>query len=407
MTRFQWLICAALAAMLSACGGKEKAAGDTDAPTAVQIAKALRGPIERIITADAILYPVTQSAITPKISAPVRRFLVNRGDPVTKGQLLAELEDRDLVSALSEAKAQWEQAQAQFLTTTQAQLPEEMTKAVADEQSAKQALDAAKRLYDNRVALVREGALAQKLADDAKVALVQAQSQFDTAQRHLEAVRNVSGAEQAKSAQGLLDAAKAHYASAQAQLSYAEIRSPIDGIVADRPVSAGEMAASGSPVITVVDTAEIVARANVPALEIAHLKVGQDATITTAGSEVPGKVTVISPAADPSSTTIEVWVKARNAGAVLKPGVTAKVSIHAETIPDAVVVPASTLLNSEEGETEVMVVTPDATAHEQKVETGVRDGDRIQITGGLKGGESVVTTGGVGLADKSKVEVRK
>jgi RND family efflux transporter MFP subunit len=157
----------------------------------------------------------------------------------------------------------------------------------------------------------------------------------------------------------------------------------------------------------VVDTAEIVARANVPALEIAHLKVGQDATITTAGSEVPGKVTVISPAADPSSTTIEVWVKARNAGAVLKPGVTAKVSIHAETIPDAVVVPASTLLNSEEGETEVMVVTPDATAHEQKVETGVRDGDRIQITGGLKGGESVVTTGGVGLADKSKVEVRK
>lgn len=392
---------------LSGCGGKEKAAGESDAATVVQTAKAVRGPIERIISADAVLYPVAQSAITPKISAPVRRFLVNRGDRVSQGQLLAELEDRDLASAVSESKAQMEQAQGQFLTTTEAQLPEDLTKARADAESANQALDAAKKVYDNRVVLVREGALAQKLADDAKVSLVQAQSQFDTAERHLEAVRNVSGAQQAKSAQGLLDAAKAHYASAQAQLSYAEIRSPIAGIVADRPVSAGEMAAAGSPIITVVDISEIVARASVPAIEIGHLKVGQEATITSAAGDLPAKVTVVSPAADPSSTTIEVWVKARNPGGVLKPGVTAKVSIHAETIPDAVVVPAVALLSSDEGESEVMVVAADSTAHEQKVSTGVRDGDRIQIIEGLKGGESVVVSGGVGLADKAKVEVQK
>jgi len=394
--------------LLSGCGGgKEKAAEDTDAATVVQTAKAERGPIERMITADAILFPVTQSAITPKISAPVRRFLVNRGDHVTKGQLLAELEDGDLVSAVGESKAQVEQAQAQFLTITEAQLPEDMTKARADEESARQSLEASRKLYDNRVALVKEGALAQKLVDDAKVSLVQAQSQFDTAQRHLEAVRSVSGAQQAKSAQSQLDAAKAHYASLQAQLSYAEVRSPIDGIVADRPANAGEMAGAGSPLITVVNTSEIVARANVPAAEIGRLKVGQDATIAGPDGDLPGKVTVVSPAADPSSTTIEVWVKARNAGAVLKPGVTAKVSIHAETIPDAVIVPAAALLNSDEGESVVMVVAADSTAHEQKVETGVRQGDRVQITEGLKGGESVVINGGVGLADKAKVSTGK
>ena len=60
-------------------------------------------------------------------------------------------------------------------------------------QAAQQALDAAKKLYDNRVELQKQGALAQKLVDDAKVAMVQAQSQLDTAQRHLQAVQQVTG----------------------------------------------------------------------------------------------------------------------------------------------------------------------------------------------------------------------
>ena len=337
----------------------------------------------------------------------MRRFLVNRGDRVSKGQLLAELEDRDLLSAANESKAQYEQAQAQFLTTTQAQLPEDQTRARADADSAKQALDAAKKLYDNRVALVREGALAQKLADDAKVALVQAQSQFDTAQRHLESVRTVSGTQQVKGAQGLLDAAKAHYASAQAQAGYAEIRSPINGVVADRPVSTGEMPASGAAIITVVDISQIVARANVPALQIGHLKVGQNATITSGDGDLAGKVTVVSPAADPASTTIEVWVAAPNPRGAVKPGVTAKVTIHAQTIHDAVIVPAAALLSSDEGGSEVLLVAADSTVHEQKVETGVRQGDHVEITDGLKGGEDVVISGGVGLADKAKVHVEK
>src|SRR5579863_877509 len=125
-----------------------------------------------------------------------------------------------------------------------------MTKAQTDVDSAHQALDAAKKVYDNRVALVKEGALAQKLADDAKVALVQAQGQFDTAQRHLESLRSVSRARQIKTAQSQIDAAKAHYESSQAQVDYSEVRSPISGIISDRPTSDGEMANAGSPLIT-------------------------------------------------------------------------------------------------------------------------------------------------------------
>ncbi len=388
------------------CGGSAKKAEAEDPVTPVQVATVERQSIQHRITAEAILYPISQSAVTSKISAPVRRFLVNRGDHVRAGQLLAELEDRDLVAAVKESTALYSQAESQYQTITKATIPEDQTKSKTDVDSARQALDAAKKLYDNRVTLVREGALAQKLADDAKVALVQAQSQLDIAQRHLESVQTVSRAEQIKNAQAQVDAAHARVAGAQAQVSYAQIRSPIDGIVADRPLNSGEMASSGTALVTIVNISEIVARANVPVREARSLKVGGVATLAAPDGDLTGKVTVVSPGVDASSTTIEVWIRARNPGEKLKPGVTAKVSIAAETVSDALVVPAAALVSSDEGGSEVMLVGADSLAHEQKVETGIRQGDIVQISEGLKGGEKVVITGNVGLADKAKVEVQ-
>lgn len=403
---FPVLAVLALAAVLGSCGSSTpQPAADTEPVTPVQTATAKQESIERIVTADAVLYPIQQSGITPKITAPIRRFLVNRGDHVSQGQLLAELEDRDLIANASESKALYEQAQSQFATVTRATLPDDMTKARTDFQSARQSLDAAQRLYDNRVALVREGALAQKLADDAKVALVQAQSLYDTTNRHLHSLRTVSRSEQVKSAQSQVDAAKARYMSMEAQVSYAQIVSPIKGVVADRPSYVGEMASAGSPVITIVDISRIVARANVPTSELRNLNVGDKATVTSPEGEITGKVTVVSPAVDPSSTTAEIWVMAANTGEKLKPGETAKVSIRSQAIPNAVVVPVAAVLASDDGGSKVMVVKSDSTVEERKIETGVRQGDSIQITDGLKPGEAVVTVGGIGLDDKAKVKV--
>ena len=100
------------------------------------------------VTADAVLYPINQSNVTSKISAPVKRVLVNRGDHVRAGQLLAELESGDLAAALNESQHQYEQAQAAYQTTTGATVPEDRTKAQADVQSAQQAFDAAKTAYE-------------------------------------------------------------------------------------------------------------------------------------------------------------------------------------------------------------------------------------------------------------------
>ncbi|MDQ6704904.1 MAG: biotin/lipoyl-binding protein, partial [Acidobacteriota bacterium] len=190
--------------ILFGCGGKgsqdaddkPKAGGASDVATPVQVAKATRSSIQRIVNAEAILFPVDQASVTPKISAPVSRFLVKRGDHVRKGQLLAVLENRDLSASVRENKGLYDQAEAAYRTTTAATLPDDLTKARTDVQSARQALDAAQKLYENRQSLVKEGALAQKLADDAKVAMVQAQSAFATAEKRLESLQNVGRQEQ-------------------------------------------------------------------------------------------------------------------------------------------------------------------------------------------------------------------
>jgi HlyD family secretion protein len=400
-----------LAVLLAGCGkskADESEGGDApEAPTPVTVEPALRGAIDHVITADAVLYPVNQANVTPKISAPVKRVLANRGDHVRAGQLLAELETGDLAASAEETKHQYEQAQAAYQTMTGATAPEDRVKAQSDVQSAQQALDAAKKLYDNRVALQRQGALAQKLVDDAKVAMVQAQSQYDNAQRHLEALNQVSQREMIRAAEEQMNAAKARFDNATVQLSYGQIRSPIAGVIADRPVYPGEVASSASPIVSIVDISQVVARANIPVNEASAIQVGRPARVAGPDGDLAGKVVVVSPAVDPNTTTVQVWVQVPNPGERLKPGGTARVAIIAETIQNTIVVPASALLNSDEGGQQVMVVTSDSIAHERKITVGVRQGNRVQVASGLAEGDQVVTSGGLGLDDKAKVAIQK
>jgi multidrug efflux pump subunit AcrA (membrane-fusion protein) len=402
------LACALLffAALLVTGCGKAKVAEEAEPPTPVQVDPVTRGPIDLIVEADAVLYPVDQASIAPKISAPVRRTLVKRGDHVKAGQLLAELENRDLAAAVEESKSQFEQSQTALQTVTGATVPEDRTKAEADLVAAQQAFDVAKKIYESRVDLVKQGALAQKMAEDAQVAMVQAQSQLDTARKHLQALTEVSAAQQVKGAQDQVNAAKAHYDSTTVQLSYSDIRSPINGIVADRPVYPGEMASSGMPLISIVDISRVVARANIPINQAAPIKVGKTATITGPDGALTGTVTVVSPAVDPNTTTLQVWVQADNPGEKMKPGGTVHVAIRADLIQDTLLVPTSALLNSDEGGEKVMVVDKQMRARDRKVTVGVREGNRVQILGGVVEGENVITQGGLGLDDKAKVEVK-
>jgi HlyD family secretion protein len=393
--------------LAAGCGKQEEKEAEPVVP--VQVTPARTGSIRRIIEADGVLYPVNQASVVPKISAPVRTFYVNRGDHVRQGQLLAVLENRDLAAAAQESKGQYDQAEANYRSTTAAAVPEEEIKAQTDVQAYKEALEAARKVLESREKLYKEGALARKMVDDAQVAFVQARSQYEAARQHLDALQNVGKHEQIKTASAQVETAKAHLQGAEAQLAYSEIRSPIAGVIADRAIYPGEMASAGSPMLTVMDTSRVVARVNIPQNLAGYIKLGNSARITQTGSgeEAAGKVIVVSPAVDPNSTTVQVWVETPNPGERLKPGVTVHVSIVADTIENAVVVPPPALLPAADGSTQVVVVSADLVAHTRKIETGVREADKVQVVKGLKSGELVVTVGGLGVEDGAKVKVEK
>jgi multidrug efflux pump subunit AcrA (membrane-fusion protein) len=400
---------AALGILFLAAGCSKNEAPEAESVAPVQTAPVERAQIQRIIRARGILYPLKQAAVQAKITAPVREFYVNRGDHVRKDQLLAVLENRDLEAAVAESQGMADQMEASFRSITAASLPEELAKAQADVASAKEALDAAQKAYESRKALLGQNAIARRQVDDAGVAYVYAKSQYDVAVKHRDGLEKVGKDAETKQAQAQLDAARSHLQAAKVQLEYSRIYSPIDGMIADRPLYPGEMAASGTSLLTVIDISHVVARVSVAADQLRFLRIGNPGTITSPDSteEFQGKVTVVSPALDPNSTTAEVWVEAPNPGEHFKPGSSVQVSILAETILDAVVVPLAAVLPSPEGANIALVVGADSLAHEHEVEIGVRESDKVQILKGLEPGEQVIVVGGLGLEDKAKVRVEK
>jgi HlyD family secretion protein len=381
--------------LFSGCGGTK---GEEEvAPTVtVQVDAAEKGPISRRVITDAVLYPRDQAAIVPAVPKPVKKWYVERQAHVKTGQMLVELENQDLAGAAEKSKGGYQQAQASYDMAVQ--------KSEQDLKFAKLSFDAAQKLYDSRAALYKEGAVSAKDLDDANVALSQARNTYDITQKQYDR----------KVAEAALNAAKGDATSAEAQVAYTKITSPIDGVVTDRPYFPGETPATGMPVVTVMDVSQVVARAHIAQGDAGSLKVGNPATISAPGlPDIKGKVTMVSPAVDPNSTTVEVWVQAANPKGSLRPGSSVKVAMVAETVPQAVVIPAAALLTAPDGVTSVITLDSDNIPHKSKVKVGIRDGQSVQVTEGLQGGERLVTVGAFELYNeddpilaKTKIQVQ-
>ena len=133
-----------------ALAGCSKADKEEAPEVSVQAAPAAKADISRMVNTEAVIFPVLQSAITPKISAPVKKFYVTRGQKVRQGQLLAVLENRDIAANALDNKGAYEQAEATYNTSMGATLPEEVSKSELDVQTAQQELDAQQKLYSSR-----------------------------------------------------------------------------------------------------------------------------------------------------------------------------------------------------------------------------------------------------------------
>ncbi len=391
---------------LMAMAGCKKEAAPAPEVT-VQAEHPEQGMIAEHIVADAVLTPLAQAAIEPKITAPVSKFLVQRGDKVQKGELLAVLENRDLTAAAMDNKGSYEAAQAAYATATKAQVPEDVQKAELDYAQAKANLDLNQSIVNSRKQLFKEGAIPGRDLDTALAALVQAQAAYDGAAKHLESMQKVSREAALKAAQGQLTSAEGKLKAAEAQVSYTEIRSPIKGVVTDRPLFAGETAAAGAPLITVMDTSVLIAKTHLGQSVVQLMKVGDKATVSVPGVDRPVAATVslISPALDPGSTTVEVWLKIDNKAGTLKVGTPVKASVTGRTVAQAWKVPAAAILTAQDGSKSVMVIGPDGTAQRKAVTVGIVDGDEVQVLSGVAPGDMVITGGAYGLDTGTKVKV--
>lgn len=212
-----------------------------------------------------------------------------------------------------------------------------------------------------------------------------------------------------KAAKGTKESAEGHYRAAAAQLSYSEIRSPIDGVVTDRPLYVGDLATANQPILTVMDISSLVAKAHIPQTDAAQLKVGDAARIKPSdeGEGIEGRVTLVSPALDPGSTTIEVWVNTRKPTPLLKPGMTVNIEVTAKSVEGAVVVPSSAVFKTPEGKSYILLAGSDKRAHQKMVRLGVRNPELTQVTEGISAGDPVIVSGGYAVPDGTAIEIEK
>ncbi len=385
-----------VAACLAIVGcGKDKDDEKAAAPVVtVDVAPVLLSKIQRTIRGDSVLYPRQQAAIVPKIAAPVKKWHVKRGDRVRAGQLLVELENQDLAGAATESRAALNQAEAAFETTSKATVPEELQKAQLDAKAAQDAVNAQQIVFDSRQRLYREGAIAQKDVNDAQVALSQARTQYETAKKRLDDLQSFANEQALKAAAAQRDAARGRNESAQAQLSYSRITSPIDGVVTDLPFYPGETGQSGAPVVTVMDLSRVVARTHIAQADAREVSIGDEARIVDLnGVPVAGTVTQVSPALDAANTTVEVWIEADNKDGRLRPGASMRVEIVARTVPNALIIPQKAVMTSPQGATFALLIDKDNKPHLRKIAVGIRDAGKAQVTDGLSSGDRVATTG--------------
>jgi HlyD family secretion protein len=401
-----WTLVSAVALPLFFLSGCKKEAVPEPEVT-VQVEHPEQGSMAEHITADAILTPLAQAAIQPKITAPVKKFYVQRGAHVKEGELLATLENSDLAAAALDNKGSYMAAEAAYATETKAQVPEDAQKAELDYAQAKANLDLNLSIVNSRKQLFAEGAIPGRDLDTAQAALVQAQAAYEAAAKHLESMKSVSHEAALKAAQGQLTSAEGKYKGAEAQVNYSEIRSPISGVVTDRPLFAGETAPAGATLLTVMDTSALIAKAHVAQSLAQQMKLGDEAAVSVPGAANPvkAKVSLISPALDPGSTTVEVWLRIENKAGTLKVGTPAKVSITGHTVAQAWKIPAAAVLTAQDGSKSVMVVGSDGTAHKKSVTLGIAEGDDVQVLSGVSASDTVITGGSYGLDEGTKVKV--
>ena len=375
----------------------------------VKVVKADKGNIASQITAVGTIWPREKADVGAKVSAQIKQMALLKNKYVRAGDVIAVLESRDLQAQRAEAAGALREARANersLITGTIPKTNAEDQKALLD---ARAKVNNARAVYERRRTLFDKGGISQKDLESSKLDLSTAEDELRLDEQTVALRSRSLNPNDRELAAARTAQAQQHLATLDAQLSYATIRSPINGIVTDQFQYEGEFASAGGKLVTIADTSTVIVKAPFSDTAVSQLKTGDVAKVLPTDSsaeEMTGQVTLLGRSSDPANRTVEVWVTLANGDGKLRANGSAQVTVLANSKDDAVVVPASavTLDASNEDEGTVMVVDAENVAHEVKVKVGIRADDRLEIVEGLKGGETVVIEGNYALRDGTKVE---
>lgn len=384
--------------LAASCGGSKanvrNEEANTPQPTAIDVttASAIERELPQFFEATGSLNGDEQTDVSPSAAGKVAVIGVDLGSYVKRGQTIVRLDDVDMKLRVEQAQAQLDQAKAALRQAEEKvgirpgqnfdinKLPE-----VAN---ARVALELAEKNLRRSEKLIESGDISRTLYDQQKAQRDQLKEQFEAALSL--ARQNYAAVMTAKA--NVANAASALNLAIR-NLSYANVFSPIDGYVADRPADLGEYVSTSTKVATIVKINPLRVRIEIPEQAIPSVSVGQSVSVTTSAwpdKNFSGRIARISPNVTPTSRTLTVEAEIENSGGNLKPGQFATVRILQARPQPAVLVPARAV-HTESGVSRVFVIK-DGKAQERLVQLGQTEGDLVAIKSGVTAGESVATS---------------
>ena len=365
--------------------------GDAKIPEA-RLAKVTRGDIAKSVVATGPIQPITKVELKSKASGLVEKLYVDINQMVTKGQVLAQLDQQEILAQVAAQRAQLAASEAN-VTTFSANIAQDKVNAEAPD------LPMYQETWQRNVQMLKDGIVSQQALDNAERDYLAQKNKRDGAVAQI-------GVDQAKlrQAQAQVQQAQASLDQLNEQLSYTTLQAPIDGMVLSRDVEVGDAVSSilvlGSTatlVMTIGDIHQVYVDGKVDEADIGSVYLGQAARIhveSFPNKTFDGKVTKISPLGveKDNVTTFEVRVSIDNPTGELKALMTANAEILVTEHHNALSVPEQSMTWDNQKNAFVWVPDPKSKDGQKKlpVTAGISNGTRTEILSGLKEGENVV-----------------
>ncbi|KYH33602.1 efflux RND transporter periplasmic adaptor subunit [Neomoorella mulderi] len=368
-----------LAVTLGGCG--KKPASQVETPrVAVEVAQVKRGSIAQPVRVTGTVQAGATVQVMAASPGKIKAILVDVGDKVVQGQIIAELENSDLEARLQQARANLEQARL-GLDQADARVKQAEVRAGLDETNLKRT----QTLFD-------QGAASQQQLDAARTAAAVSQEDLAVARASLAASR------------AQVAAAEAAVRQAEVALENTYIKAPVSGEVAARLLEPGALAQGA--VVTLVTSGERQVEIGVTEQDVNYLQPGREVAVevpAVAAESLKGRVASVSPAADERSRVFKVKVSLVNAPPGVKPGMAATVIYTTRQVNNALLVPKNAVVKR--GSQDIVYTVVEGKAAGRVVTTGIADDKNVEIVKGLTDQDSIIVKGQDFVSEGQPVEV--